>query len=507
MPLLLAFCLLSSTLLPALTAQAAVDIDPNGDPSKYGGETINVYRWSRVNDYDDIGKLLPTKNKRQYCFIAYDTKTINGLDGYGDISSNWPTMGTDTGEDLNPYDCNGNEYIDFNVKSGVFYTPSVPSYAWQIMRTGNTQNGAVGVQFFYNYPRFDNALFRIGGQGFIDNDGFTAYWEYNNSDGYNWKDVFLTSGDKKNVFEKDWYISTNSKNMCWSAPPKGYVRIIKHVNEGKIFDDEWQMMFDKDDNEWDVDLDDEPSEDDDSDYESRLKLFICQEIPIPAIKKDMTISSGTTFSIDNGVILNDNVTLTIEPGAVVTVKGVLYNNGCIHNYGTLIVDDGGAIRYFNPKNNTHAGKIVCQGGSYKGSKYKTDGAGYMYADGNLLVLEGGTVEMHDGDITNTNYGSLQVLDGGSCINRGKMTMPHGVYVYEGYFINQKVGTVNTGRTISSSASQKERDYYNTHYLSYIEARHYALIENKGTWNNYCDQITDRTTKIDGVRGGNGIVYG
>lgn len=90
-----------------------------------------------------------------------------------------------------------------------------------------------------------------------------------------------------------------------------------------------------------------------------------------------TVPSGGTLFVDDDVsLISDNATLTIEKDAVMYVKGKLYLNGTIRNYGTIIVEDGGEIiiGYENS-----VGKIYSEGGKNR--------------DGNMVIQKGGALEL------------------------------------------------------------------------------------------------------------------
>lgn len=483
-PLLLAFCLLSAALLPAFTAKAVI-INTEGDPKDVGGNTINVYRWTRVMNVKDLKKYLTKSWERKYCMIVYDDDNCcpNGFDGYGKIDMNGDGEKTDFGGEVNPWYCSGNEFIDFDDKNGVFFTPSLPGFAWQIALTGGSGSGSM--PYVRLYHTYNNKLFRIGGVAYVQNEGLMvgpdANNEYLNLD----KDWYYTRADIERMFTNpEWTLFGSDTSEEYSTP-NGYFRFVKEVSGSN-----WQLAFNEDDDNWTVISNNDPAENAGvfTDYEGRFKLFIADEIPVPAIIKDMTIQSGSTFTVDNGVIVKGGVTITIEPGAVFTVKGVLYNNGIINNYGTMIVETDGIVSYFDPPKNADAGKIHCEGGTYNNSKYKD---GWTYADGNLIVFEGGKIDFHESDILNGEYGSLELLYGASCINFGSMYMPRGLYVHDGVFENRQGGTVQTGKALKSSASSSEKSNYTKHFLYYISSAGVSTIENKGgaTWKNYCDWNT------------------
>ena len=109
-------------------------------------------------------------------------------------------------------------------------------------------------------------------------------------------------------------------------------------------------------------------------------IYFGEAFRFNAIKEDTTVSSGRVLPIsaktyidgnnntqtENGVVIPNGVTLTIEKGGVLSVSGDLINNGTIiNNGGTIIVKDKGSIYPFRSGSRPSAngcGTIKCLGG-------------------------------------------------------------------------------------------------------------------------------------------------
>lgn len=121
-------------------------------------------------------------------------------------------------------------------------------------------------------------------------------------------------------------------------------------------------------------------------------------------KRDITIQSGQTVSIDGPVVLDDGKTITVEDGGVLSVSGWFINNGIINIRpgGKLILQhretaDGdyqeGLINSFATSRGTNNGAILCDG--------------TMIVMSDSTVLGGGNYGLRFGDSAQViNYGTL-----------------------------------------------------------------------------------------------------
>lgn len=143
------------------------------------------------------------------------------------------------------------------------------------------------------------------------------------------------------------------------------------------------------------------------------------------------VTSGV-LNIDDRLLLTEDTTLTIFPGAVVSVTGHLWCNGTIKNYGTLIVRDGGCISSFNPQGTT---ACVIENYGADTDNDITRRAG-ISAEGNLIIMRDGMVAM------NNLSGPIVFKNGAQLVNYGKMILPCGYSIADSTFRNY--GTVGIG---------------------------------------------------------------
>ena len=78
-------------------------------------------------------------------------------------------------------------------------------------------------------------------------------------------------------------------------------------------------------------------------YFSNFTLYYGVQSTLTELEGDYTVKKGATQNFNNNMIIGAGAHLVIEPGAVVTVTGLLQNKGTIENCGTLIVNENSAI--------------------------------------------------------------------------------------------------------------------------------------------------------------------
>lgn len=127
-------------------------------------------------------------------------------------------------------------------------------------------------------------------------------------------------------------------------------------------------------------------------WEFPFRIYTCRPVEYDAIVKSFTIGKGATYSIDKQLIINGDVTITVENGGVLMVDRELLNNGkiVVKNGGTVIVNEGGSIMAYD-KN--ALGEIMLDGG-------------------NMIIMEGAKV------ICDQSGGSLLAENGATILNRG-----------------------------------------------------------------------------------------
>jgi hypothetical protein len=128
------------------------------------------------------------------------------------------------------------------------------------------------------------------------------------------------------------------------------------------------------------------------DWEFPFRIYTCRPVEYDAIVKSFTIGKGASYSIDKQLIVNEDVTITVENGGVLMVDKELLNNGKIFvkNGGTVIVNEGGCIMSYDQN---ASGEITLNGG-------------------NMIIMDGAKV------ICDQSGGSLLAENGATILNRG-----------------------------------------------------------------------------------------
>ena len=128
------------------------------------------------------------------------------------------------------------------------------------------------------------------------------------------------------------------------------------------------------------------------DWQYYFRIYTYRLVEYDAIVKSFTVGKGATYSIDRQLVLNKDVTITVEDGGVLMVDRQLLNNGniVVKNGGTVIVNEGGYIMPFGKK---------------------VDG-GITLDGGNLIIMDNAKVLCDEGT------GTLLARNGASIINRG-----------------------------------------------------------------------------------------
>ena len=80
-----------------------------------------------------------------------------------------------------------------------------------------------------------------------------------------------------------------------------------------------------------------------STYYSGFTLYYGVESKVSELDGDYTVKTGATQNFNNNMIIGSGARLVVEPGATVTVTGLLQNKGTIENCGTIVVNENSAI--------------------------------------------------------------------------------------------------------------------------------------------------------------------
>ena len=138
-------------------------------------------------------------------------------------------------------------------------------------------------------------------------------------------------------------------------------------------------------------------------WEYPFRIYTCRPVEYDAIVKSFTIGKGATYSVDKQLIVNEDVTITVENGGVLMVDDQLLNNGkiLVKNGGTVIVNEGGCIMSYD-KN--ALGEIRLDGG-------------------NMIIMDGAKV------ICDQSEGALLAENGATILNRGLLMVSDRLLMY------------------------------------------------------------------------------
>ncbi len=187
----------------------------------------------------------------------------------------------------------------------------------------------------------------------------------------------------------------------------------------------------------------------------QFKMYIGSKVKLSAITHDYTISSGGVANFNDYVYIPQGVTITIEKGGVLSVSGILYNNGTIiNNGGDIVVQKGATIEQFC-LNDDYGGSIRCNGGD-------------------LVILKNGRVSTGTTDDIENSYGSGFILENGAtCTNFGVLVVGSNSRVTSGatldnresaiMFFGYKIKSENSGNlhSLSKTAAASKDSYEGT----------------------------------------------
>ena len=159
------------------------------------------------------------------------------------------------------------------------------------------------------------------------------------------------------------------------------------------------------------------------DWQYYFRLYTYRTVQYDAIVKSFTVGKGTTYSIDKQLVLNKDVTITVEDGGVLMVDRQLLNNGniVVNKGGTVIVNGGGYIMPFGKNVN---GRITLDGG-------------------NLIIMDNGKVLCDEGD------GTLLARNGATIVNRGVLVVSKALELRNSsYLRNESTGALVLGGLVA-----------------------------------------------------------
>ncbi len=155
---------------------------------------------------------------------------------------------------------------------------------------------------------------------------------------------------------------------------------------------------------------------------ARFVMYVGYKETLSAIRSDCTIDSGQVANYDGFVYIEPGVTVTVERGGVLSISGVLYNNGTIKNKGgDVVVQKNACIEQLCIGDGV-GGVICCDGGD-------------------LVILSGGRVSVGKTESYSsykTEYGNGFVLrNGATCTNFGTLVVSCSAYVVSGATLDNR----------------------------------------------------------------------
>ena len=162
------------------------------------------------------------------------------------------------------------------------------------------------------------------------------------------------------------------------------------------------------------------------DWEYPFRIYAYYPVEYDAIVKNFTIGKGASYCVDQYLILDKDVTITVEDGGVLVVDQQLMNNGSIvvNKGGTLIVNEGGYIMAYDHE---AQGSITINGG-------------------NMIIMDDAKV------ICDRGEGTLLMRNGANVINRGILLVTNALELRNNSYLKNEA----TGVLVLGGVLQKDR---------------------------------------------------
>lgn len=321
------------------------------------------------------------------------------------------------------------------IQSGsVYYHEPLNDYCF----TGG--NGA-NVRYTSNYPYvdggsyefytlFDYNAFTLVTSGYDGDNGDMRKGRIYRPDGklLHCDDEDMKWSSKRTDSHDQWTICTGEVDCDYGDETAyDYVQIIHNQSGGDVtfVRHSTCFSFDTCGSTWDVD---------------DFIMYIATEEEYSALG-DYTVPAGTTLQLNDDVILTSGSTLTIEPGAVLSVKGRFYNNGTIINQGTIVLEKDSIVSSLDPTYFA-AGTIRCIGGATEvvcSSNGET-----ARCEGNLVILNEAKLCIPSEDAI------LDFGQGSSCQNNGMIAFSGNALIDNAKIVNSDTSVVLIGYKLTNS---------------------------------------------------------
>lgn len=395
-----ALTLIMPCLMPQIEVSAA-------SSKKAPRETLKTFiEWKRVRYYKDLPR---DNNLTRYIFIVWSSENDNpnsyDPSAYALCCCTYTTEHYEDGQDT----IRGVRYASSNYSKVFFvdkdeFITSSPYGMPKIWYEGDDGSN-------YNNPTYKIKL--DAGRGkYVMSDG-SDHFKFRDNESHKWGIAVHEPGAKN--------LRGYEQSADWDAT------VCLFYNKSGGYDNGFVFHGTKLTSEKDKDYDDFDS----------FMIWIGTEKQYTVITEDFTVTPGNVFNTKDGLVIDNNVTVTVQPGAVFSVEGACINSGIIKNYGTVViekdsamfpmmmgkehVDEAGAI-------NAGANKIECHGGSESlsvpGYKKEIQAEGTIINFGSLGFMKG--------------MGSLSLLNGSTFDNRGFLVTAGDFYVKGSQVLNHGV---------------------------------------------------------------------
>ena len=162
----------------------------------------------------------------------------------------------------------------------------------------------------------------------------------------------------------------------------------------------------------------------------QFSMYVGKEERCDAITADYTVRSGEILTLQDRTFINPGVTLTVEDGGVLDVKGALYNNGVITSEGTILVQKNASILPSYELNQKPDQTPAAKNGIPNTS--------LICSKGGLLIQKGAILNF------SPYSGTFAVRNGAACVNAGTIIATRGIDLTNGSLENRDTGVIFAG---------------------------------------------------------------
>lgn len=422
----------SALLLALLTGFTAMSFPQNASAStavaSVGKSGVYKWKWTYCDTFEKV-------KSTGFLDRTYDGNFNNVKGDYSLILAdrNSSSFFTDTPSHDNEKwwgsgDLGGSNW--FNSDGKPFITPDNCSDAL-IEHTASVSNkAAFSMKIFFE----NSKVFMYYDDGTINTMQRSDLIGLSNNGDVNWNHNKGKNGEDFSVYFSNADSIPKSSDFYGS---KGKVKIFEHDNNKYIWatGDSGQSVYETTSDKKEATL---------------FSFWIGHFENIPGIPVgDYNIPEGKTLTMDDELTLvPDGATLTVSKDAVLYVKGELYVEGYIKNYGTIIVEDGARV---------HIGNTGTYGAIYT--------AGGKNQNGNFVISKGGTLKYTSQEyVTARDYRYTRfICTDGNFTNNGTVNFMSPPYNVQ--FSYSEVRLLNNSRVVIPSGYTSYDKAVNTYFVT------------------------------------------